>query len=183
LDSPAGTEYIGAAWMPDGKHILALVNAPGHTPVTYMQDVETGAARKIGTEGKYLWTIGEAGLGNVSSDGKSFLTTDGENHFWVQPVDGGAPTEVKGLSPGDLPLDWHNGSQNIFFERPIGTDTSEIYDLNLATGESKLWSHFTPSDKTAMIALRHPITTQAGTPVLYTVQRIFSTLFVANGIR
>ena len=72
---------------------------------------------------------------------------------------------------------------NIFFERPIDSDTSEIYDLNLATGQSKLWSHFTPADKTAMISLRHPIITQDGAHVLYVAQRIFSTLFVASGIR
>jgi hypothetical protein len=55
------------------------------------------------------------------------------------------------------------------------TDTSEIYDLNLATGQSKLWSRLTPADKTAMISLRHPIITQDGAHVLYVVQRIFST--------
>jgi serine/threonine protein kinase/WD40 repeat protein len=183
LESPAGTEYVGAAWLPDGKHILVAVNAPGQPPATYLQDVQTGAARKIGTEGSYLWTVGEQGLGSVSPDGKSFMTTDGDKHFWVQPTDGGEPSPIKGLSPGDLPLEWHNGSQNIFFERLIGTDTSEIYDLNLATGQSKLWSHFTPADKIAMISLRHPIITQDGAHVLYVVQRIFSTLFVASGIQ
>ncbi len=182
LDAPAGTEYDGAAWLPDGKHVLALVHAPGQSPTTYLQDVQTGAAQKIGGEGRYLWTVGEQGLGSASPDGKSFMTTDGENHYWVQPMDGSAPTEIKGLSPGDLPLEWHGGSGNIFFERLIGTDTSEIYDLNLATGQSKLWSHFTPADKIAMVALRHPIITQDGAHALYVVQRIFSTLFVATGI-
>jgi serine/threonine protein kinase/Tol biopolymer transport system component len=183
LESPPGTEYDGAAWIPDGKRILAVVHAPGQQPATYLQDVQTGAAQKIGSTGRYLWTLGEQGLGSVSPDGKSFIATDGDNHFWVQPVDGSEASEVKGLSPGDLPLEWHSGSQNIFFERLIGTDTSEIYDLNLATGQSKLWSHFTPVDKSAMIALRHPIITQDGAHVLYVVQRIFSTLFVANGIQ
>ncbi len=137
----------------------------------------------MGSEGKYLWTVGEQGAGTVSPDGKNFITTDGNKHYWVQPMDGGEPSEIKGLSPGDLPLEWHDGSENIFFERPIGTDTSEIYDLNLATGQSKLWSRFTPADKSAMIALRHPIITQDGAHVLYVVQRIFSTLFVAKGIQ
>ena len=75
---------------------------------------------------------------------------------------------------------WRFGEH--FFERPIGTDTSEIYHLNLSTGASKLWSHFTPTDKTAMLAFRHAIITQDGVHVLYVVQRIFSTLFVAKGI-
>ncbi len=183
LSAPTGMEYLGAAWMPDGKHIVALLQAPGRAPATYIQDVETGTARQIGKEGRYLWTFGEQGAGTVSPDGKSFITTDGEKHYWVQPMDGGEPSEVKGLSASDLPLEWHNGSENIFFERTIGTDTSEIYDLNLATGTSKLWSRFTPADKSAMLALRHPIITQDGAHVLYVVQRIFSTLFVASGIQ
>ena len=183
LSAPVGTAYVGAAWVPGGKQILALVQAPGHPPATYIQDLETGTVRAIGKEGKYLWSIGEQGAGTVSPDGKSFITTDGNKNYWVQPMDGGEPSEVKGLLPGDLPLDWHSGSENIFFERPIGTDASEIYDLNLATGKSKLWSHFTPVDKSAMLAMRHPIITQDGAHVLYVVQRIFSTLFVANGIQ
>jgi hypothetical protein len=79
-------------------------------------------------------------------------------------------------------VEWHGGSQNIFFERPIGTDTNEIYGLNLATGVSKLWSHFTPTDKTAMLALRHAIVSPDGAHVPYVVQRIFSPLFVAKNI-
>jgi len=182
LNAPPGTQYVGAAWMPDGKHLLVLALAPGHAPDNYLQDVETGAAQKIKSDGKLLLT-GEAGNGTVSPDGKFFLAVDDEGRYWVQPLDGGPAEEIKGLSPGDIPTEWHGGSQNIFFERPIGTDTSEVYDLNLASGVSKLWSRFTPADKTAMLALRHAIITQDGAHVLYVVQRIFSTLFVAKGIQ
>jgi len=184
LSAPPGTEYLNAAWVPGGRQIVVLAQAPGHTLATYIQDLETGAVRQIGKQGQYLWTVAESGsLGSVSPDGKGFITTDGEKHYWVQPMDGGEPSQIKGLSPDDFPLGWHNSSENIFFERTIGTDTSEIYDLNLASGKSKLWSRFTPTDKTAMVALRHPILTQDGAHVLYVVQRIFSTLFVANGIQ
>jgi Tol biopolymer transport system component len=181
LNAPPGTQYVGAAWMPNGKHILVLALVPGHAPDNYLQDVETGSAQKINSDGKFLLTS-ESGTGTVSPDGKYFLAIDNDKRYWVQPIDGGVASEIKGLSPGDIPTEWHGGSQNIFFERPIGTDTSEIYDLNLATATSKLWSHFTPADKTAMLALRHAIITQDGTRVLYVVQRIFSTLFVAKGI-
>jgi hypothetical protein len=43
----------------------------GHTPETYLQDVQSGTARRIGSEGKYLWTVGEQGLGIISTDGKN----------------------------------------------------------------------------------------------------------------
>ena len=57
-----------------------------------------------------------------------------------------------------------------------------IYNLSLATGESKLWTRFSPSDKAAIVGLRRPIITPDGAHVLYVVQRIYSTLFVARGI-
>jgi hypothetical protein len=120
---------------------------------------------------------------DVSPDGKYAITTDGESHYWLQPLDKGEASEVKGLLEGDRPLQWHDDSQNIFFERPVGTDAVEIYNLDLATGESKLWTRFSPSDKAAMIAIRHPLITPDGAHVLYVVQRIYSTLFVAKGIQ
>jgi uncharacterized protein YfaP (DUF2135 family) len=84
---------------------------------------------------------------------------------------------------GDLPRDWHNDSQNIFVERPAGTDSVDIYDLNIATGQRKLWTQFSPSDKGAILSLRHPVITPDGAHALYVVQRIYSTLFVAKGIQ
>jgi Tol biopolymer transport system component len=84
---------------------------------------------------------------------------------------------------GDFPLEWHNDSQNLFVEHSTSADAVEIYDFNLTTGQRKLWTQFSPSDKTAMIALRHPIITPDGAHVLYVAQRIFSTLFVAKGVQ
>jgi hypothetical protein len=55
--------------------------------------------------------------------------------------------------------------------------------MNLASGQQKVWTHFSPTDKTAMITMRHPLITPDGAHALYAVQRIYSTLFVAKGIR
>jgi Tol biopolymer transport system component len=182
LNAPEGQGYLSATRMPDGKHVLIDVAAPGHAPASYLQDVATGTVSRVTSEGRYA-TTNDDHLMDVSPDGKYAITTDGENHYWLQPLDKSEASEVKGLSEGDRPLQWHNDSQNIFFERPVGTDTIEIYDLDLATGESKLWTRFSPSDKAAMIAIRHPLITPDGAHVLYVVQRIYSTLFVAKGIQ
>jgi hypothetical protein len=120
---------------------------------------------------------------SVSPDGQYFLTTDGGNHYWIQPIGGGEPTEIKSLVEGDFPLEWHNGSQNIFFERRGSLDAIDIYDLNLTNGQQKLWTHFSPTDKTAMVTMRHALITPDGAHSLYAVQRIYSTLFVAKNIR
>jgi Tol biopolymer transport system component len=182
LTAPPGTNYLTAAWMPDDKRLLIVAIAPGHAPASYLQDIATGAARRVTAEGRYSAGIDDTSM-NVSPDGKYSIVTDGEYHYWVQPLDGGEATEVKGLLDGDHPLQWHNDSENIFIERAAGSGGVDIYDLNLATGTSKLWTHFSPSDKAAMIALRRPIMTPDGAYVLYGVQRIYSTLFLAKGIQ
>ncbi len=182
LTAPPGLKYLGASWMPDGKHVLIAAAVPGHAPATYLQDVATGTVRQVTSEGRYLATSDQE-FSRVSADGKYCITTDGENHFWVQPIEGGEPREIKGLSESDLPLEWHNDSQNIFFERGVGMDSVDIYDLNIATGQQKPWTHFAPADKSAILSLRHPVITPDGAHALYVVERIFSTLFVATGIR
>jgi hypothetical protein len=120
---------------------------------------------------------------SVSPDGQYCLTTDGENHYWIQPITGGEPREIKSLVEGDFPLQWHNDSQNIFFERRGSLDAIDIYDLNLTNGQQKLWTHFSPTDKTAMVTMRRSLITPDGAHSLYAVQRIYSTLFVAKNIR
>jgi serine/threonine protein kinase/Tol biopolymer transport system component len=182
LNAPPGLRYIGATWMPDGKHVLVVAAALGHAPATYLQEVATGTVRQVTSEGKYLVTSDQQ-VSSVSPDGKYCITTDGEDHYWVQPIDGGEPREIKGLLEGDLPRDWHNDSQNIFVEHPAGTDSVDIYDLNIATGQRKPWTQFSPSDKGAILSLRHPVITPDGAHALYVVQRIYSTLFVATGIQ
>jgi Tol biopolymer transport system component len=162
LMAPPGLHYVVAAWMPDSRYILAVATGAGHAPATYLQDVASGAARQITKDGKYTVTNHDAAM-NVSPDGKYCVVTDGDNHYWVQPLEGGQPSEIKGLGEGSFPLEWHDGSQSIFFERRTGLDAIDIYDLNLATGQQKLWTHFSPTDKTAMVTMRHPLITPDGT--------------------
>jgi Tol biopolymer transport system component len=168
--------------MPDDKQILVVASAAGHAPVTYLQDIPSGAAHQITHEGQYAVFSHDVAM-SVSPDGQYFLTTDGGNHYWIQPIGGGKPTEIKSLVEGDFPLEWHNGSQDIFFERRGSLDAIDIYDLNLIHGQQKLWTHFSPTDKTAMVTMRHALITPDGAHSLYAVQRIYSTLFVAKNIR
>jgi eukaryotic-like serine/threonine-protein kinase len=183
LNAPAGQKYMTATWMPDSKRLLVMASAAGR-PVLYVQDVANGAIRQVTTGNRYSIMFDSIPM-NVSPDGKYCVTTDGENHYWLQPIDGGEPSEIKGMIEGDFPLQWHKGSQNIFFERWAAAAGSavDIYDLDVATGKSKLWTHFTPADKSALLALRPPLITPDGAHTLYSAQRIYSTLFVAKGIQ
>ena len=52
LSAPSGrlTICVGT-WMPDGKHILMVASAAGHSPVSYLQDIPSGAAHQITQRG------------------------------------------------------------------------------------------------------------------------------------
>jgi serine/threonine protein kinase/Tol biopolymer transport system component len=182
LSAPQGMNYIAGNWMPDRKQILVVASTAGQARATYLQDVASGALHEISHQGKYAVVIHDITM-NVSPDGQYCLTTDGENHYWIQPMDGGEPREIKSLGEDDSPLEWHNSSQSIFVERRESLDTIDIYDLNLANGQQKPWTHFSPTDKTALVTMRHPLITPDGAHSLYAVQRIYSTLFVAKNIR
>jgi eukaryotic-like serine/threonine-protein kinase len=182
LTAPAGQSYASATWMPDDKRLLVVTWARGRQRATYIQDIETGATRPITGEGKWIVGSDDRSM-SASPDGKYCIVTDGLGHYWMQPLDAGASTEIKGLLENEQPLQWHNGSQNIFVQRRVSDSAVEIYDFNLATGERKLWTKFSPPDKTAVLALRHPIITPDGSRTVYVVQRIFSTLYLGKNIQ
>ena len=181
LSAPQGMNYIAGNWMPDRKQILVVASAAGHAPATYLQDIASGAAHQITHEGKYAVVTHDITM-NVSPDGQYCLTTDGENHYWIQPMDGGEPEKSKAWARAIPLLEWHNSSQSVFVERRASLGAIDIYDLNFTNGQQKLWTHFSPTDKTAMVTMRHALITPDGAHSLYAVQRIYSTLFVAKNI-
>jgi eukaryotic-like serine/threonine-protein kinase len=181
LTAPAGQTYWSAAWMPDGKSVVILTVDGRHQHSSYVQEIETGATRPITSEGRWLAGVDDRGVG-VSPDGKFCIVTDGQGRYWIQPLDGGEATEIKGLLENEQPIQWHNDSQNIFVERRVSDNEIEIYDFNPASGQRKLWTKFSPPDKTAVIAVRHPIITPDGSRAVYVVQRIFSTLYLGKNL-
>jgi len=118
----------------------------------------------------------------VSPDGKYCVTTDAEGHYWIQPVDGSAARDLQGVLEGDHILEWHNDAGHLFVTRQTGTDV-EIYDVNIASGQRKLFTRYSPTDKTASVSSTYVTITPDGAHYAYVVPHIYSTLFVAKGIR
>jgi hypothetical protein len=118
----------------------------------------------------------------VSPDGKYCVTTDGEGHYWIQPVDAASARCLQGVLEDDYVLEWHNDSGHLFVDRQSGTET-EIYDLDTVTGQRKLFTHFSPKDKAAAINLTYVTINPDGAHFGYCVPRVYSTLYVARGVR
>ena len=181
VNAPPGLHYLGATWMADGKHMLITAAAQGRAPATYIQDLETGAARQITNEGTYVVLRANVPMA-VSPDGKYCVVADPEGKKWIQPLDGSAPKELHGVQEGDILVEWHGDAENVFVTHPQGAE-ADVYTVNVATGERKLWTHYSPNDKAAVISSNTLMITPDGAHYAYGVARVYSSLFVAKGIR
>jgi dipeptidyl aminopeptidase/acylaminoacyl peptidase len=83
-----------AAWAPDGKAVLAVVNMGAHSEV-FRIDIATHAAKAL-TDGRHsvqFWSV-------TSAAGRMVFQFDEPNRLgdgWTLPVDGGTPTRVTGV--------------------------------------------------------------------------------------
>jgi len=182
LRAPQGRQYVGAALLPDGKQILISTIGSGDAAQSALQDLDSGSVRSIGPAGWYVRTYVGLMFPGPSPDGRYCILTDGKNHYSLQPLDGAKGREIQGINTGETFMGWHDDSNNLFVSRPVGSDV-EIYTLNLVSGQRKLWTRFSPADKTAVAGHGLMVITPDGAHYGYMVQRIYSTLFLADGLR
>ena len=89
---------------------------------------------------------------------------------------------MPGILANERIIEWHNDSSHLFVARQNGTDV-EISDVNVATGEHKLFTRYSPTDKTAALAVTYIAITPDGAHYAYVVPHIYSTLFVARNVQ
>ena len=180
LHSPAGTHYIGISLFSDDKHALITTAASGQTPQSAVQDIETGSVRSIGAKDRYVAASISTLFPGPSPDGKFCIQTDG-SRYWKQSIEDNSAREFSGVGPGEKIVNWHADSNNVFLAHPDGINV-QIYNLNLTTGERKLWTNFSPPDKTATAGHTLLFMTPDGGHFAYESHRIYSTLFIAKGL-
>jgi len=181
LHAPDNLQYLGSALLPGNQQILITAADPKGGIGTYIQDVASGSVRLVSKD-RHVTAFGGILEPGLSPDGKNCITVDGEGRYWMQPLDGSAAREIPKIDASERILNWHNDSSNLFVSHADGPDV-DIYTVNLTTGERKLWSRFSPSDKTGMAGPSFLFITPDGAHYAYGLQRIFSTLFQVDGLR
>lgn len=147
-----------------------------------VQDIESGSIRMIGAPGRFVSAPGASLFPGPSPDGKFCILTDGHDHYWLQPLDGGEAREIKGINPQERIPAWHGDSNNVFVTHSEGIDT-EVYTLNLTSGERKHWTRFSLPEKTSIRQGTFIFITPDGSRFAYVVRKQRSTLFIAEGLR
>jgi dipeptidyl aminopeptidase/acylaminoacyl peptidase len=168
--------HAWAHWFPDGKRILFSANEQGHGPKLYVQNLEGGNARPITPEGVNAMAF------CLSPDGQQVAALGPDQKGYVYPVAGGQPRLITSLEPGEEPVSWSTDGRTLYIYQP-GTLPARVYQVDLNTGQRKLWKQLMPADPAGVVRIG-PIrmTTDAKTYV-YGYHRTLADLYLAEGLR
>jgi Tol biopolymer transport system component/predicted Ser/Thr protein kinase len=165
-----------ARWFPDGKHILFSGNEPDHGVRLYVQDLEGGKPRPITPEGVHATAF------FLSPDGQFVATIGPDQQGYLYPVAGGDPRPIRGLQPGEQPINWSHDGKGLYIYRP-GELPAKVYQLDLATGQRALWKQLMPSDPAGVETIGPILITPDGKTCVYGYHRTLSDLYLVEGLK
>ncbi|HEX4440864.1 MAG TPA: hypothetical protein VH854_12380, partial [Thermoanaerobaculia bacterium] len=172
----AGLVIRGAAWLPDGKRILAGGREPGHKARGWIFAVDGGKPRPITPEPYRGITL--------SHDGTRLAAVGPDDDFYVVPVDGsGQPVKIPGISNlQDAVVGW-TAEGKIWVRRGSGAHLPlRIQVVDPATGQIESETQLMPADATGVNALQGVRMGPNGS-YAYSYYRNLGTLYQVEGVR
>ena len=177
----AFAEYHWAWWFPDGRRVLLLANEPARPAQLFVQDVDSGAMRPLAPPGVTAYRHRP-----ITPDGSQVLAlapSPSGPRFVLWPVAGGAPSDVRGLSASDQPLQWTSEGRALFVRRAGPVLPVNVDRLDLVTGERSPWRVLGPADPAGVGHIGDVAIASDGASYAYNCQRTLSELYLAEGLR
>ena len=168
-------QYHWARVLPDGRRVLISGNEKGGGVRLFVQEITGATARPITPEGTgYLLP--------PSPDGRFVPSADPEGRVNLYPVDGGEPRPLPGIARGDEVLLWKADGRSLLVRRGLSMPV-RIDRVDVATGKAELWREIAPADRTGMTEVPSVRVSADESTFTYTVHRLLSELYVADGLR
>src|SRR5271165_629198 len=138
--------HLWTRWLPDGKTLVFSGNEPGHGFRLYAEGIDEQKPRPISPEGVTPFVM-------LSPKGDTVASTGPDGHIYLYPVNGGDPVAVKGTEPGEMPTGWSADGKSIFVYR-FGEIPARIFQVDLRTGQRKVWKQLVSSDSAGIDTIR-----------------------------
>jgi Tol biopolymer transport system component/predicted Ser/Thr protein kinase len=173
----AGVSPQTAAWLADGHRIILQANEPGRQSRLYLQDLASGAIRALSPEGYRA-----AGRLAVSPGEKSVPVVGPDRKPYLYPLQGGQPVALAGATFEDRWIGWTPDGQFLFLYR-VGEIPAKVYRLEVASGRREVWRELVPADPAGVDTVGPVLLVGDGRSYVYGYSRIFSDLFVVDGLK
>jgi Tol biopolymer transport system component len=167
----------GAAFFPDGKHLLVGSTEPGKKRSLYVLDLPSGKPRAISSKG-----LGFGGR-PVSPDGL-WVVAYGEwtDDLFLLPTSGGEPRTVPGTKDLDLICWSADGKSLLAFE--TGSIPARVVRVEIATGRREPWKTLAPPELAGLIEISPVLTTPDGKWYAYGYSAAaISDLYLVEGLK
>jgi serine/threonine protein kinase len=173
-------EHVAAVWDSTGKRIIFSGSEPGHAVRIYRQDLDGGKPKEITPEGG-----GVAGGGSsivVSPDGRLVYALGGDGKQYFYPIEGGAPTLVPGLQPGEYVLSWTQDGRSFLVQNLAGLP-GVITRVDFPSGTRTVWKQIVPADAAGVDSIGRAYFTPDLKSYVYWYGRDLSDLYVVEGLK
>ena len=118
----------------------------------------------------------------LSPKGDSLASTGPDGHVYLYPMSGGDPVAVKGTEPGEMPTGWSGDGKSIFVYR-FGEIPAKVFEVDLSTGQRKLWKQLVPSDSAGIDTIRGLDLSVDSKSYVYGYIRTLSDLYLVEGVK
>jgi eukaryotic-like serine/threonine-protein kinase len=176
LTLPDGQLFHSArlTFLPDGKGVIMVAAEPGKDPRTYIQMLDGGPPKAVGSE-HFRGFL-------VSPDGKSVLGRQNGSSLII-PMSGNGPGQpLPSVGPNERVTGWTADSQSIYV-MDFSIVPVKAYLMDIKTGQRKLFREFAPADPSGVPNIGGGVFTQDGKFYIYSVPRTLSYLYVVEGLK
>ena len=170
--------YQGCAFFPDGGRIVAAGSEPGHRSRLYIVPLDGSKPRPITPEGVTLLPTS----GTVSPDGRTIPALGPDRRIMLYPAEPGEPRPAPGLQPDELPIRWTPDGRAMWVFRPSEVP-AKIYQVDMTSGERKLWKELTPPDPAGVLTMGPIVMTPDGKSYVYSYRRTLDELVLVEGLK
>jgi eukaryotic-like serine/threonine-protein kinase len=171
-----GIIHSSAVWFPDGKRILLAGTEPNHALRLYMQDIQSDKIEPVTPEGTNGFSYA------LSPDGKSIAAVGPDDKAYLFPVPSGDPRPIKGMQPGEVPVEWTADGRALYIYRG-GELPAKLYRLEIESGNRTLWKQLMPPDPAGVEFIGPVLPTPDGKSYVYGYRRLLSDLYLVEGLQ
>ncbi len=172
---PRVERFHWARFTPDGRALVLSANEKGRQIRLYRLDLATGDSAPVTPEGVgYLLAL--------TSKGDAVTSEDLDGKIRLFPLEGGSPSDIAGLLPRENILTWLPGDEAYLAALPNEVPL-RVFHVDARTGERRLHAEIGPADRNGLRSVWPVTYSRDGSAVAYNVSRLFSELFVVEGVR